>query len=166
MFCLTVWHIEDENKLLLVTDYSLIYSDKTYIRLVNFTNIKETFLSKCIFMNYDFLNLNRKLLASHGEFLYMKRGKFAAFFQRSACNFESNIAIQSPLGLHQIRIRHETFSLFLGNFLKFFFTKHRYNIFCPNHYPIPAALNCLTKAIRSSSSSEYRTSSHRHSLIN
>ena len=96
--------------------------------LVNFTNIKETFLSKCIFMNYDFLNLNRKLLASHGEFLYMKRGKFAAFFQRSACNFESNIAIQSPLGLHQIRIRHETFSLFWGKFRKVHLL-----MYMPNH---------------------------------
>ena len=61
--------------------------------LVNVGNIMETFLSKCIFMNNNFLNLNRKSLASHGECLYMERGKFAQFFQRSACNFEYKVPL-------------------------------------------------------------------------
>ena len=73
--------------------------------------------------------------------------------QRSKSNFVveyCKLQYKVPLRLHQIRIRHETFSLFWGNFLKFFFNTHY--IFCQTITPIPGALNCLTKHIRFSSS--------------
>ena len=114
--------------------------------LVNVGNIMETFLSKCIFMNNNFLNLNRKSLASHGECLYMERGKFAQFFQRSACNFESNIAIQSP-SLTAIRLESDMkHSPYFGeNFLKFIFSCTRQTIASIS----TVLLNYLTKYISS-----------------
>ena len=114
--------------------------------LVNVGNIMEIFLSKCIFMNNNFLNLNRKSPASHGECLYMERGKFAQFFQRSACNFESNIAIQSP-SLTAIRLESDMkHSPYFGeNFRKFFFTKHSAWFVLPNHYTLPPFLQYWTE---------------------
>ena len=157
MFSLTHWTLKMKTSFFLWQIIHWYTQTKHSSGLVNVGNIMETFLSKCIFMNNNFLNLNRKSPASHGECLYMERGKFAQFFQRSACNFESNIAIQSP-SLTAIRLESDMkHSPYFGeNFLKFFFTKQStvHDLFCQTitHYlhSCSTELNCLTKYILAS----------------
>ena len=118
MFCLTHWRWKQ------ASSCDRLFIDNTQEKhisgLVNFRNINETPVSRCIFMSYIFLNLNRKLLAriDIASVFTWKQGNLQHFFKDLCAILSLILQYKVPLRLHQIRIRHETFSLFWGKFPK------------------------------------------------